>query len=133
MGCVTVKHRRVAVGDLAGVVQHDDLGGEVGHAGSGLVLGIRGHVARLMSLTDTFFTLKPTLSPGTASGSDSWCISTDLTSVESWPGAKVTTMPGLMTPVSTLPTGTVPIPPILYTSWRCRRRGLSVGLVGGMM
>merc|ERR1719450_2035009 len=36
-------------------------------------------------------------------------------------------------PVSTLPTGTVPMPPILYTSWRGRRRGLSVGLVGGMM
>merc|ERR1719384_1749789 len=31
-------------------------------------------------------------------------------------GAKVTTMPGLMIPVSTRPTGTVPIPPILYTS-----------------
>merc|ERR1719189_990491 len=41
-------------------------------------------------------------------------------------------MPGLMIPVSTLPTGTVPIPPILYTSWRGSLRGLSVGLVGGM-
>merc|ERR1719498_36876 len=56
---------------------------------------------RRMSLTDTFFTLKPTLSPGTGSGSDSWCISTDLTSVVIWTGAKVQTMPGLMTPVST--------------------------------
>merc|ERR1719336_1882367 len=35
-------------------------------------------------------------------------------------------------PVSTLPTGTVPIPPILWTSWRGSLRGLSVGLVGGM-
>merc|ERR1719443_1258452 len=35
-------------------------------------------------------------------------------------------------PVSTRPTGTVPIPPILYTSWRGSLRGLSVGLVGGM-
>merc|ERR1719361_92346 len=59
---------------------------------------------RLMSLTDTFLMLKPTLSPGTASGRDSWCISTDLTSVERPTGAKVTTMPGL-----------------------------SVGLLGGMM
>merc|ERR1711874_315341 len=29
-------------------------------------------------------------------------------------------------PVSTLPTGPVPIPPILYTSWRGSLRGLSV-------
>ena len=35
-----------------------------------------------------------TLSPGPASGSDSWCISTDLTSVDRADGAKVTTMPG---------------------------------------
>merc|ERR1712136_561358 len=67
----------------------------------------------LMNLAETFLTLKPTLSPGTASGRDSWCISTDLTSVVSMLGAKVTTIPGLMIPVSTLPTGTVPIPPIL--------------------
>merc|ERR1719188_1734109 len=67
----------------------------------------------LMSLTETFLTLKPTLSPGTASGRDSWCISTDFTSVVSWLGAKVTTIPGLMIPVSTLPTGTVPIPPLV--------------------
>ncbi len=38
------------------------------------------------------------------------------TSVVRLTGAKVTTMPGLMMPVSTRPTGTVPIPPILYTS-----------------
>ena len=68
---------------------------------------------RLSSLTDTFLTLKPTLSPGPASGSDSWCISTDLTSVVRPEGAKTTTMPGLITPVSTRPTGTVPMPPIL--------------------
>src|SRR5258708_18148205 len=42
-------------------------------------------------------------------------------------------MPALMIPVSTRPTGTVPIPPILYTSWRGRRSGLSVGRVGGSM
>merc|ERR1719250_131092 len=47
------------------------------------------------------------------SGRDSWCISTDLTSVVSMLGAKVTTIPGLIIPVSTRPTGTVPIPPIL--------------------
>merc|ERR1719174_143388 len=87
---------------------------------------------RRMSLTETFLTLKPTLSPGVAWGMDSWCISTDLTSVVTLEGAKVQTMPGLMTPVSTRPTGTVPIPPILYTSWRGRRRGRSTGRLGAL-
>merc|ERR1712121_348109 len=43
------------------------------------------------SLTETFLTLKPTLSPGTASVKASWCISTDLTSVVGPVGAKFTT------------------------------------------
>uniref|UniRef100_A0A452VP38 Uncharacterized protein n=1 Tax=Ursus maritimus TaxID=29073 RepID=A0A452VP38_URSMA len=68
---------------------------------------------RRTSLTDTFLTLKPTLSPGRASLKASWCISTDLTSAVTLTGAKVTTMPGLRTPVTTRPTRTVPIPPIL--------------------
>mmetsp|Transcript_105907 Transcript_105907/g.257298 ORF Transcript_105907/g.257298 Transcript_105907/m.257298 type:complete len:243 (-) Transcript_105907:639-1367(-) len=87
---------------------------------------------RRISLTETFLTLKPTLSPGSASATDSWCISTDLTSVVRFTGAKATTMPGLRTPVSTRPTGTVPIPPILYTSWSGRRRGLSLGRFGAL-
>jgi len=66
----------------------------------------------LISLTAMFLTLNPTLSPGIASGIDSWCISTDLTSDEMFDGAKTTTIPGFKIPVSTLPTGTVPIPPI---------------------
>jgi len=40
-------------------------------------------------------------------------------------------MPGLRIPVSTLPTGTVPIPPILYTSYKGSLKALSVGLLGG--
>merc|ERR1711868_165289 len=47
VGGVAVKHWRVAVGHLAGVVQHDDLGGEVGDASGGLVLGVGGDVASL--------------------------------------------------------------------------------------
>merc|ERR1719383_338120 len=100
---------------------------------AGLFLESEATFPLLISLTETFLTLKPTLSPGTASGRDSWCISTDLTSVVTALGAKVTTMPGLMMPVSTRPTGTVPIPPILYTSCRGRRRGLSLGREGGRM
>lgn len=87
----------------------------------------------LISFTDTFLTLKPTLSPGIASGIDSWCISTDLTSVPTIDGAKTTFIPGFKTPVSTLPTGTVPIPPILYTSYNGNLNGLSVGLAGGII
>jgi len=55
----------------------------------------------------------------------------DLTSVVISDGAKVTLVPGLMIPVSTLPTGTVPIPPILYTSYNGSLKALSVGLAGG--
>ena len=47
MGGVTVQHGAVAVADLTGVVQHDHLGGEVGHTGGGLVLAVGGHVASL--------------------------------------------------------------------------------------
>ena len=42
---MAVKHGGVAVGDLAGVVEDDHLGGEVGDARGGLVLGVGGDVA----------------------------------------------------------------------------------------
>ena len=42
---VAIEHGAVAVGDLAGVVQHDHLGGEVGNAGGWLVLGVGSDVA----------------------------------------------------------------------------------------
>jgi len=48
-------------------------------------------------------------------------------------GAKKTFIPGFKTPHSTLPTGTVPIPPILYTSYNGSLSGLSVGLTGGVI
>merc|ERR1719209_871667 len=47
VGGVAIKHRRVAVGHLSGVVEHDDLGGEVRDTASGLVLGVGGDVATL--------------------------------------------------------------------------------------
>lgn len=67
----------------------------------------------LISLTETFLTLKPTLAPELASSNYSWCISTDLTSVTISVGENLTFIPGFKTPVSTLPTGTVPTPEIL--------------------
>merc|ERR1719325_19573 len=47
VGGVAVEHWGVAVGHLARVVQHDDLGGEVGDASGRLVLGVGGYVASL--------------------------------------------------------------------------------------
>merc|ERR1712112_488395 len=44
---VAIEHWRVAVGNLSGVVEDDDLGGEVGDTGGGLVLGVGGDVAPL--------------------------------------------------------------------------------------
>lgn len=60
--------------------------------------------------TDTFLMLKPTLWPGRAVWSPWWCISMDLTSAVNFAGEKVRTIPGFKTPVSILPTGTVPTP-----------------------
>uniref|UniRef100_A0A0A9DWI7 Uncharacterized protein n=1 Tax=Arundo donax TaxID=35708 RepID=A0A0A9DWI7_ARUDO len=100
---------------------------------AGSSLELEATYPRFRSLTATFFTLNPTLSPGRASCIDSWCISTDFTSVVRPLGPKVTTIPGFRTPVSTRPTGTVPMPPILYTSCRGRRRGLSEGLLGSLI
>jgi hypothetical protein len=56
-----------------------------------------------------------------------------LTSVVNICGANVTTIPALIVPVSTLPTGTVPIPPIFYTSCNGNLNGLSLGLFGGLI
>ena len=42
---MAIEHGAVAVGDLAGVVQHDHLGGEVGNSGGWLVLGVGSYVA----------------------------------------------------------------------------------------
>lgn len=61
-------------------------------------------------LTATFLMLKPTLWPGRAVCRPLWCISIDLTSAVSLAGENMRVMPGLRTPVSILPTGTVPTP-----------------------
>merc|ERR1712110_522262 len=44
---VAIKDRAVAVGHLSGVVEDDDLGGEVSHTSGGLVLGVGGDVSSL--------------------------------------------------------------------------------------
>ena len=47
VGGVAVQHGAVAVADLAGMVEDDHLGGEVGHPSGRLVLAVRGHVTSL--------------------------------------------------------------------------------------
>mmetsp|Transcript_28092 Transcript_28092/g.68269 ORF Transcript_28092/g.68269 Transcript_28092/m.68269 type:complete len:252 (+) Transcript_28092:530-1285(+) len=79
--------------------------------------------------------LRPTLSPGCASGTDLWCISTENTLP--WHGAdaecvgrNVTSVPGFTVPCSTRPVSTSPAPLILYTPEMGTRSGLSLGRSG---
>merc|ERR1712025_328042 len=44
---MTVEDRAIAVGDLTGMVQHDDLSGEIRHAGGRLVLGVGSYISTL--------------------------------------------------------------------------------------
>ena len=44
---VAIKDGAVAVGHLSGVVEDDDLGGEVSHTSGGLVLGVGGDISSL--------------------------------------------------------------------------------------
>ena len=81
------------------------------------------------SLTDTFFTLKPTLSSGRPLLSASWCISIDFSCYSEW--TKVTTMPGLRTPVSTWSTVTVSVPPFCRCPGGIKHKSLSGELVAG--
>jgi len=157
VGSVAVKHWRVAIGHLPGVVEHDHLGGEVGDTRGGLVLGVGGDVATLDVLDGHVLDVEANVVAGNSlwqglvvhldrldlsgeadggegddhAGLDHTGLNTthghcanssDFVDIlEGQPeglvsgptGAKVTTMPGLITPVSTRPTGTVPIPPIL--------------------
>merc|ERR1719409_867916 len=88
---------------------------------------------RWISFTDRPLMLKPTLSPTEAESKVSWCISTDFTSA--WTplcGENLATIPGFRQPVSTRPTGTVPMPWILYTSCSGRRSGRPEARFGGL-
>merc|ERR1719384_2201335 len=115
------------------MIQNNNLSMKCSDFAGGSFLASPATIPRRICFNEIFLTLKPTLSPGLASSMASWCISTDLTSVVNIAGANVTDIPGLRIPVSTRPTGTVPIPPILYTSWSGKRRGFSTGLLGGLI
>ncbi|KAF9676712.1 hypothetical protein SADUNF_Sadunf08G0031500 [Salix dunnii] len=88
---VAVKNRGVTISDLPRMVK-------LAASFAGSSFEFEATKPRFRSFTATFLTLNPTLSPGRASWSASWCISTDLTSVVSPVGPKVTTVPGLITP-----------------------------------
>src|SRR5438445_1754 len=72
----------------------------------------RAWVARGRSFSSHPRTLEPTLSPGSAWGISSSCISIDLTSPMLSDGMKWIFIPTFRSPVSTRPTGTVPAPVI---------------------
>ncbi|KAK7846506.1 hypothetical protein CFP56_007861 [Quercus suber] len=67
VGGVAIEDRGVTISNLARVVHDDNLGGEVGCLLGRIILGVGATYPRLRSLTATFLTLKPTLSPGRAS------------------------------------------------------------------
>merc|ERR1719402_1474840 len=64
MGGVAIQHWRVSVADLSRVVQDDDLGGEVGHAGGGLVLGVGSNVSSLDILDRDVLNVEPDVVSG---------------------------------------------------------------------
>ena len=80
---VTIKDGAVSVGDLSlsGEVEDDDLGGEVRHTGGGLVLGVGDDESSLDVLDRDLLDVEANVASGDSLGRDSWCISTDLTSV----------------------------------------------------
>jgi len=68
---VAIQDGSVSVGDLTGVVQDNDLSSELFCSLRSLLFESPATNPLLSSLTDTFLTLKPTLSPGRASVSAS--------------------------------------------------------------
>jgi len=113
VGGVAIQHWGVASADLTRVVQDDDLSGEASALLGWVVLVVRSDVATTQVLDGDVLDVEADVVTWAGLLEGLVVISTDLTSVLKLTGAKLTTMPGLMTPVSTRPTGTVPIPPIL--------------------
>src|SRR5438093_6337543 len=87
---------------------------------------------RVISFFATPFTLKPMLSPGSAFGIRTRSVTIVLTSPTLPDVQKITLSPSFNTPVSARPTGTVPTPVIVYTSWIGTLNGLLSGFGGGV-
>ena len=130
VGGVAIQDWSVSSTDLTRVVEDDDLGVEGLATLGGVVLRVTAHVTTTDFLDGNVLDVESdVVSWETFNQSFVVHFNTTLlvfysrgkrkyllTSVVTLAGAKVTTIPALMIPVSTRPTGTVPIPPILYTS-----------------
>merc|ERR1719180_520339 len=65
---MAIKHRRVAIGHLSWMVEHNDLGSEVSNTRGGLVLGIRGDVTSLDVLHGDILDVETHIVPGAGLG-----------------------------------------------------------------
>ena len=109
------KNRGISIFDMTKVVHDEDLGGEVGYLLWRVVLGIRGNKPTLEVIHNNVFHVEAEI----VTRQSLWerlYVSSDLTSTIVSEGPKVTTIPDFRALVSTRPIGTVPIPPIVYTS-----------------
>jgi len=113
---VAIKNWRVSGSDLSRVVENDDLSIEGGSFLGWVVLGVGTDHTTTDILDGNVLDVESdivswnTLFEGFVVHFNGLDFSSDHSR------GKTTTIPALMTPVSTRPTGTVPIPPILYTS-----------------
>jgi len=110
---VAIEDGGVAVANLTGVVEDNDLSSEVVGLTGRIVLGVTSDVSTADFLDGDVLDVEANVVTGDGLGERLVVHLNGLTSVVTFTGAKVTTIPGLRTPVSTRPTGTVPIPPIL--------------------
>jgi len=110
---MAVKDWSIAGTDLARVVENDDLGVEGLSTLGRIVLGVTGDVATTNLLDRDVLDIEADVVTGKTLN-ELFVVhldGLDFSGDTSW--GKVTTIPALMIPVSTRPTGTVPIPPIL--------------------
>lgn len=132
LSCLTIQHRFTASSDSAWVVQGNHLSSEASCFHWWVICTIISHIATMDIFDRHILTLKPTFIPQESFTQNymlhfNWL---DLTLMLT--EAKMTTMPGLRTPVPTRPTGTVPIPLISETSGRTNPRAGQLGeLVSG--
>merc|ERR550539_2099899 len=117
---VAVENRRVPVADLAGVVQDDDLSGEVGAAGGRLVLGVGGDEAALDVLDGDVLDVESHVvsggGPGTSPSVSPSRTSTKLAALERCPWA--VSRPASSSPACWSPSRPPPSPP-RSSPWRC--------------
>lgn len=117
---MAVQNWGVSGTDLTRVVQDNDLSVERSSLLSGVVLGVGANVSTPDVLDRDVLDVESDVVTGETLGDllvvhfDGLDFSGDVG------GAKLTTIPALMTPVSTRPTGTVPIPPCRNETSQCR-------------